>query len=253
MAGLRDDPVPAPEPPRSRRRAILGFALLVALFLGMLAALRWTPLAELANRETLIQFLEDLRQNPWAPLVLLGLYLVLTPLGMPTSPLMAAGGVVFGVVWGSVYNYVGSVLGAAISYFLARGLGRDFILHLLGSRLDRLERMLDRHGFWAVVRTRFLPIPFPVMNFGPALLGIKPAPFLLGSALGLLLPIPLWTYFWVTMFGAAAGEAASIGRNLALALGIFILLSFAPRIWTGRQRRRRYRELVAQRRARHLR
>ncbi|MCB1032969.1 MAG: TVP38/TMEM64 family protein [Acidobacteria bacterium] len=238
------------EPPRSLRRAVLGFALLVSLFLGMLAALRFTSLGELADRETLIALLERLRQNPWAPLVLLAMYLLLTPLGMPTSPLMAAGGVVFGVFWGSVYNYVGSLLGAVLSYFLARGLGRDLILHVVGSRVEKLDRLMERHGFWAIVRIRFLPIPFPIMNFGPALVGVKTTPFLLGSALGLLLPVPLWTYFWATIFGAAAGEAAGAGRNIALALGIFLLLSFAPRVWLGVRRRRRYRELLEQRRAR---
>lgn len=236
--------------PRSLRRSVLGFALLVALFLGMVAALRWTPLGNLADRDIMIGLLESLRQKAWAPLALLALYLVLSPLGMPTSPLMAAGGVVFGVAWGSAYNYLGSVLGATVSYFLARGLGRDFVMHLVGSRLDRLERVMDKHGFWAVVRIRFLPIPFPVMNFGPALMGVKPAPFILATILGLLIPVPVWTYFWATLFGAASGEATSAGRNVALAMGLFLLLSFAPRVWMGLRRRKRYRELLRRRKDR---
>ncbi len=240
----------SPEPPRSLRRSALGFAILAALFLATLAALRWTPLGELADRETMIGLLENLRQKPWAPLALLALYLVLTPLGMPTSPLMAAGGVVFGVFWGSVYNYLGSVLGAIVSYFLARGLGRDFILHLVGERLAKLENLMHKHGFWAVVRIRFFPIPFPIMNFGPALLGIKPTPFILATALGLLLPIPVWTYFWATLIGAASGEATSVGRNTALAMGLFLILSFAPRLWMKLRRRRRYQELMSRRRDR---
>lgn len=198
----------------------------------------------------MIGLLEDLRQKPWAPLVLLALYLVLSPLGMPTSPLLAAGGVVFGVFWGSIYNYLGSLLGATVSYFLARGLGRDFVLHLVGKHLDKLERMMDKHGFWAVVRIRFLPIPFPVMNFGPALMGVKPLTFILASALGFLIPVPVWTYFWAILFGAAAGEAGTAGRNVALAMGLFLMLSFAPRLWVGLRRRKRYRTLLEQRKPR---
>ena len=237
---------------RPQRRPYVGFLILVALFLGMLAALRWTPLGDLADRETLIQILEGLRQNRWAPLVFLALYLVLAPLGMPTTPLMAAGAIVFGVFWGSVYNYVGHVLGAVVSYYLARGLGREFILQLVGNRLDRLEKMLDRHGFWAMFRIRFFPIPFPVMNYGPALLGVKPAPYHLGTILGLLVPVPAWTYFWGALLGAASGESSNAGRNLILALGLFLVLSFAPRLWMGMRRRKRLQQLRRQRENRRL-
>jgi len=160
-------------------------------------------------------------------------------MGIPTSPLMAAGAVVFGTAFGSLYNYLGSILGAALSFYLARGLGHELILHLFGNRLKRFEKTLERHGFWAIVRIRFIPVPFPVVNFGSALVGVKPGTFLLASALGLIIPIPIWTYLWSSILGVAGGDdAAHAGRNVALALGLFLLLSFAPR-WLSALRRKR--------------
>lgn len=235
-----------PSPP-SRRRAILGFVVFVLLIAGAFAALRWTPLAAYADKDTLTAFLDRVGNAWWAPLAFLGLYLVAPPLGLPVSPLIISGAVVFGAFWGSVYNYIGCVLGAGVSFHVARGLGRSFVEHIAGNRLERVEKLIDRHGFWSLVRLRFLPIPFPLVNFGAALMGVRPAPFHISTILGHLLPIPIWTYFWASLFGAAAGTVASAGRNLAGALGLFLLLSFAPRLWQRWRRRRRLRELMEMR------
>jgi uncharacterized membrane protein YdjX (TVP38/TMEM64 family) len=219
----------------------------VLLVAGGLAALRWTRLGDFLDREVLVESLEALRHTWWAPLALLGLYVVLPPIGFPSTPLMAAGAIIFGVVWGSVYNFVGSVLGAAACFFLARGLGRGLVLYFFAKPLQRFEKILDRHGLWAIVRLRFLPVPFPIMSYGPALVGIRPGVFLLGTTIGCLLPIPIWTYFWGTIFGAAAGEAAAAGRNVVLALFLFLLLSFVPRMVITYRRRGRYRQILKRR------
>jgi uncharacterized membrane protein YdjX (TVP38/TMEM64 family) len=224
-------------------RTYAGIVFFLLLILGAAAALRWTPLAQYANKEWLIGALEQLRGIWWAPLVLLGMYAVLPPLGFPVSPMIIASAVVFGAFWGSVYNYLGCVIGASISYEVARGLGRSFVEHIAGERLRRVEKLIDRHGFWSLVRLRFLPIPFPVVNFGAALVGVRRPSFHLATALGHIIPIPIWTYFWVVLFGAAAGEIASAGRNLFLAMILFLTLSFAPRWWQRYKRRKRLREL----------
>ena len=229
--------------PPDLRRALLRFTLFIALLAGGFVALRWTPLADYANKEWIISTLQQLRESWWAPLAFVAIYGVLCPLAMPTTPLMAAGAIVFGLGLGSLYNFLGSILGAATSFFLARGLGHDLILHLFGDRLRRFEKTLSRHSFWAIVRIRFLPVPFPVVNFGSALMGVKPATFLFATGLGMLLPVPLWTYFWVAIFGAAAGQASHAARNVAFALLLFLTLSFAPRLWTGYRRKKRLREL----------
>lgn len=224
-------------------RALIRFTLFILLLVGGFVALRWTPLAEYANKEWIISTLQQLRQSWWAPLVFVGIYGALCPLGMPTTPLMAAGAIVFGVGLGSLYNFLGSIVGAATSFFLARGLGHDLVLHLFGDRLKRFEKTLARHSFWSIVRVRFLPVPFPIVNFGSALMGVNAVTFLVATALGMLIPVPLWTYFWAAILGAAAGEGSQAGRNVAVALGLFLFLSFAPKLWTGYRRKKRLQDL----------
>ena len=131
--------------------------------------------------------------------------------------------------------------GAAASFLLARALGRDLVVHLAGeSLLERVEGLLERHGFWNLVRVRFIPIPFALVNFGAALAGYPLPQFLIASVLGLAPSLLLYTYFGHALFTVATADRQAVLRNLFVALFLILLLTFLVplrRAW----KRRRYR------------
>ncbi len=172
-------------------------------------------------------------------MALIGLYLLLSPTGLPVSPLIFAGGVVFGVWWGWLYNFVGTLLGASASYLLARSLSRDLILHLVSAPLlQRAERILERHGYWTLVRVRFLPIPFAIINFGAALAGIRWPVFASASVLGLAPSMVIWTYFGYAIFSVTTAERQVVVRNLIVAIVLALLLTLLPPLINAWKRRR---------------
>ena len=105
------------------------------------------------------------------PLLLAALYVTITPLGLPATPLVIAGGMVFGPLLGSLYNTVGLLIAAMAGFFFAGALGREFVVRIAGQRLRRAERVFARQGFWPLVQIRFLPIPFSMVSYGAALAG----------------------------------------------------------------------------------
>ncbi len=234
---------PAPVGRRSiPRSAVIRFTLLVALLVIAFALFRWTPLNELLTKDKMVALLMDLRSAWWAPLGLLALYLVLSPTGLPVSPLIFAGGVVFGVKWGWLYNFLGTMLGASASFLLARALGYELISHVVPETLlQRAEKILEKHGFWAIVRVRFLPIPFAVINYGAALAGVRFPQFLAASAIGLVPSMLIYTYFGHALFNAATADRQTLIRNLAGVLLIALVLTFLVplrKLW----KKRRYRK-----------
>ncbi len=236
------------------RWAVGRFALLLLILAAGFLILRYTPLGARLNafldRDRLEAVRSSLRARWWTAPALLGLYAVLAPLGAPVSPLMLAGGAIFGVVWGSAVNFLGTFIGGALSFYLARWLGRDFVAHLVGERLRRVERLVARRGFWPLVRTRFLPIPFPVVNYGAALAGVPASLFLLTTGLGLVPANIVFAYLSASLVDAVEGDRAGIVLRVVLATAGLLALSFLPNVLVGRQRRRRYREIVARRRSR---
>lgn len=244
---------PGPETaaaPRVPRRLLFRFLILVLLVGTGFALLRWSPLAGYMTKDTLISTFATLRSSWWAPFALIAAYTILLPLGVPASPLVVAGGLVFGVVQGAVYNVTGTFLGAAVTYFLGRWLGRDFVVHLAGKRLKKVERVIARRGFWGLVGVRFLPLPFALVNYCASLAGVRPGLFLTTTALGTALPVILFTYFADTLSRAATGDRSGIYLQLAAALLLLLLISFIPPYWTGRQRKRKLQTRREERRGR---
>lgn len=233
--------------PAPLRRAVVRFVLLVLLVGAGLVAVRWTPLAELWQPERLTALFAELRQAWWAPAALLGLYLVLCPLGLPASPLILAGGFVFGAAFGGLLNFLGTFLGAAVSFFLGRHLGRDLMIHLGGKRLRRVEAVLHRQSFWNLARIRFVPVPFPIVNYGAALAGVRASLFLGGTALGLAPAVFIYTWFAAALIQATGQQRRAVLLQLGLAVAAVLLLSFLPPLIRGWSRRRRYRRLREER------
>jgi uncharacterized membrane protein YdjX (TVP38/TMEM64 family) len=208
------------------RGALLRFAALALIIAALAALLLLTPAAEYLDREKLAALLGQLRQAWWAPLALIACYLVIAPSGIPISPLIFAGGAVFGPFWGWIYNSIGSLLGALISFGLAHALGKDLIEHVAGERrMRKVEAMLQRHGFWTLVGIRFMPIPFAFINYGAALSGFRFGRFFSSTIVGLVPSILMWTYIAHALASAAtADERGALMRNGGLVIAMVALL-----------------------------
>lgn len=234
---------------RAPRSAWLRFALWAALTIVALVLLRTTPLGELLSEERLTSFFDEVRSTPWAPWALIGLYLLLAPLGLPMSPLIA-GGAVFGGLPGTVYSTTGLFLGALASYLVAKLLGRELVVRLVGRGLRRVERRFERDGFWPLVQTRFLPIPYSLVNFGAALAGVRLPLFLSSAAVGLLGSTLVHTCFIAALISSHGRQRVAAGAAyLATLVAMNVVLSL-PSLKRLAARRRRYREILAQRASR---
>lgn len=239
-----------PIAPRIPRRFLVRFLALVIVVGAGFATLRFTPLAQYLTLPRISAFLNDLRGVWWAPLALIASFVVLVPVGVPATPMLVAGGIVFGVGWGSAYNIIGTYLAGIETYFLGRLLGRDFFAHLVGDRLKPIEKAIARRGFWSFVGIRFLPIPYPLVNYCAAFVGIRPAFFLSTTAIGLVPSLIITTYFYATLTRLAGRDRAHVLVQFIAAILLFASLTFGPQVWLAYKRRQRYRELMAGRKGR---
>lgn len=235
--------------PALPRTVLLRFLLLVILVVGGFLILTRTPIADHLTREQLLTTLGELRSAWWSPLMLIGLFAVVSPLGAPVSPLVVAAGAVFGTALGTLYNTAGLFVGAGTSYLMARFLGRDFVAHFAGSRLRRAERVLHRQGFWPLVQVRFMPLPFSVVNYGAALAGIPILRFLAASLIGLAPATLMHTFFVATLLRTPKEKQLPVlALYLATWAGLAAVSGFSSaRGWW--RRRQRYRNLLEQRRS----
>ncbi|MCW2829320.1 MAG: hypothetical protein JWP31_12 [Aeromicrobium sp.] len=101
-------------------------------------------------------------------------------------------------------------------------------------RWDRAAELMQRHGFWAVLASRLLPLVRTVMPVVAGAAGLRYRSFVLASVLGAI----AWSTVWV---GAGAGIAASgVLHHPGVVAGAvaLMLLAIAAR-WLVKARRRR--------------
>lgn len=96
--------------------------------------------------------------GPAAPLAYVVVSALLGALFVP-GPILAAGsGVLFGPVVGLFVTLGATVGTATIASLIGRRAGRASARALLGAdRAERIDRLIERRGLWAVVGQRFIP------------------------------------------------------------------------------------------------
>jgi len=222
------------------RALVVRFLLFALIVIGGFLALRSDAVRSQLELENLTATLERLRGLPLVAPLYVVVAAVLLALGFPATVLVFAGGAVFGALFGFFLAYAATFSGAMLSFALGRTLARDLVVHLLGKRLQPLEAMLERHGFWALFRLRYLPVPFAVTNYGASLAGLDFATYAWSTAVALIPVTFLYTYFASSLIEVAAADRAGVLRNLLLAtLGILALSFLPPRISAWRRRRAR--------------
>ena len=223
-------------------KALIFVLILVAAFL----AVRYTPLGELTSEERIRASLMDIRGIWWTPLVLLVLYAIVAPTGISMFPLTIAGAA-FGPFAGSLLNTLGIIIGAWTAFVVARALGRDFVVKVTGDRFRKAERLLNRQGIWPLIQIRFMPVPYPVVNFAAALSGVPLKRFMFASVIGLIPATLIHSYFIARLIYTNGAERAEVGMTYAAVLiAINALIGFG---WYRRSQKRRARleELRAER------
>ncbi len=120
-----------------------------------------------------------------SPYIFILLY-TLRPLVMfPASIFMVVGGLAFGVWHGFLYVYIGSITSAILAYFLARFLGRDFVVKILGDRMSKIDKLLMNEGFSVVFYMRMI-MPYDPLSYVAGLCDISFRTYMLATMLAVI-------------------------------------------------------------------
>lgn len=194
-------------------------AVLLVLLIA-LAALTW----KLSTWLTPQQLQQALQQTGgWAPVLYIGLFVLLPTFFFPVAVLALAGGLLFGLWWGSVYTFIGAVLNCAMMFLLARYVGRSQVQRLVEQKLSpqwqrRLQMADGKEGFLLLIILRLIPaVPYNLINYTFGLTGISFSSYLLASAIGI---IP-GTFAFINI-GDKTLEAGS--PSFWIAIGLLVLL-----------------------------
>lgn len=167
----------------------------------------------------------------WGPVAFLLGYAALTLAPVPKNILSIAAGVLFGFGAGVAIVYGAALLGAAAAFWLGRRLGREAVERFTGTRIAKVDDVLRRRGFAAVVGVRLVPVlPFTAINYSAGLTSVGWWQYFLGTALGI---VPGTVSFLA--LGAYGFELGWQAQAAAAGLGV---LTIAGAVYAFRSRRK---------------
>lgn len=142
-------------------------------------------------------------------------YAICCVLLIPALALTLAAGATFGFVPGAIVNVIGATLGATAAFLLARTVLRRRIERMVEAnpKLTALDRAFTQEGakiMW-LVRLSGFP-PFTWTNYALGLTGVRVAPYIVITFLGIIPGSLAFTY------AGAAGAAALTGTGNRIAL-----------------------------------
>jgi phospholipase D1/2 len=178
------------------RRSLMGWGLVIAAVVAVVAAWRLTPLRTLLSADRVAALGHAIADHPAAPLAVLAAYLVGTLVFFPITLLLGATALLFPAPTAIVYCLTGALSAAVTTYGIGRLVGRFRPRWLEQPRLLRVRRQLRRRGILAVIAARMLPVGnFSLINITAGALGVPFRDYLIGNLIGLLPGVLALTVF----------------------------------------------------------
>lgn len=191
-------------------------ALLAAFWLGARAA-DAGPLRYLGAT------LDELAVHPWAPLGLLGLYLLRPLLLVPITVMNLATGFVLGAAAGVPLAWLGTLLSATVGYGIGRFLMPAGAYQGMAER-SPIARALRRRGFESVVAGGLMYLHADLVNLPAGLLRVGFPAFLSGITLGNAMTMTAAVLAGASVDGRLADARVSLDvRYLVVAATIFVV------------------------------
>ncbi len=216
--------------PEHHSEAIIKAAILVIFIMAAIYVVRYTPVKEFLTVEKMKRFLDT--SGFWAPLIFILIYTLAICLFVPGTLITALGAAIFGPYWGFVYVFAGAILGATVTFFIGRYLGRDFAASVIGNRLKKYDEAIERNGFATVLYLRLIYFPFTAMDFGMGLTRVRFWDYFWGTALGILVGTFVFTFFVGTIkeVWASGDWGHLLTGKVFLSMGLFVFSLFIPKI-----------------------
>jgi uncharacterized membrane protein YdjX (TVP38/TMEM64 family) len=115
---------------------------------------------------------------------------------IPGWVFLAAAVLALGQVWGGVVTYIAASISCIVTFFTIRFVGGDALRQLDSRVAVRLLGRLDAHPISSILLLRMLFQTVPALNYTLAMSGVRFRAYLMGTLLGLPIPIAVYCIFF---------------------------------------------------------
>jgi len=152
---------------------------------------------------------------------------------LPAFMITLSNAAIFGWWQGAILSWSSAMVGAALCFFLSRGLGRDVVEKFAGKgALASVEGYFEKYGTKTILICRLLPfVSFDAVSYFAGLTPIKFLPFFIATGIGQTPATIVYSY----VGGMLTGGAKFLMVGLLCLFSLMILVGIIRQIYTDRQ------------------
>lgn len=129
-------------------------------------------------------------------LIFIALFSIGNLIQIPGWIFLAAAVLALGKAWGGLATYIAAVMSCALTFGVIKSLGGAALRQLKNKYTVQILNSLDRRPVMGVCVLRLLMQTAPALNYALAMSGIKFSHYLIGTVVGLPIPIALYCLFF---------------------------------------------------------
>jgi uncharacterized membrane protein YdjX (TVP38/TMEM64 family) len=194
------DPAPpgAATPPKTPLAA-WRLATVFLLIAGLWIAGRVTGISDAISTDSIRNFTAD--AGPWGWLAFIGIFVVGLLVSVPGLIFCAAGILAYGRTSGALLAYIGALAAITVSFAVVRAVGGQALTAIERPLIKRILARLDRRPILVVAILRVIFFSAPWLNYSLALTQLRFRDHLIGTAIGITIPVILSSVLFDWLFG----------------------------------------------------
>jgi len=173
------------------RRPIYRIALLLGGLTALMGIIKFTGIADGLNIDSIRAYL--LASGPLGVVAYIGVFAVANLLSVPGVIFIIAAMLVYGKWLGTLLAMVGALCSVVLNFVVIRKLGGTPVGELKAKWARKMLRYLDDYPVRTICLLRTFMMLNPQLNYILALSSVRFRAYVIGSALGLIIPIGFYT------------------------------------------------------------
>ena len=141
----------------------------------------------------------------WGSLLFVIAHGGLQPLGVRSIVFLLSAPLIWTPAEAVLLSWAGAMLASVLSFAFARFVARDWVQRRAPARFRRFDDRLSAHGFRTVTMLRLVFYTTPALQYGLGVSRVRFAPFLLGTAVGVVPFTLIMTLFGVQIDAFLSG------------------------------------------------
>ena len=170
----------------------------------------------------------------WEPItsfLLMVLQSVIAPI--PAFLITLSNAAIFGWVKGAILSWSSAMAGAALCFYIARGLGRDAVEKLTSKfALKDIDGFFEKYGKHTILIARLLPfISFDLVSYAAGLTSMNFWSFFIATGIGQLPATIVYSY----VGGMLTGGAQLLMSGLLILFALSIAIYVGKKVWNEKR------------------